>query len=52
MDLKILEQRKTLDHKTSYKNAQKINHSYVQFGTVIGSRIEGNQGYLKKKEKG
>lgn len=29
-----------------------MKHDYFQIGTVIGSHLEGNQGFLKRKEKG
>lgn len=50
--MEILRYRKELSSKIAYKNADKTNHDYVQIGTVIGSRLEGNQGLLKRKEKG
>lgn len=34
-----------------YKKSDKVNHSYIQWGTVIGDKMEGNKGILKKKDK-
>lgn len=51
LDLEIIKLRKYLNPKKAYRNADATNHSYIQMGTVIGDRLEGNQGFLKKKNK-
>ena len=51
LDLEIIKLRKYLNPKKAYKNADATNHSYIQMGTIVGDRLEGNQGFLRKKNK-
>lgn len=50
-DIEMIQLRKTLLPNQGFKRADKMNHEYIQMGTVVGDKLEGGKGFLKKKDK-